>query len=126
MRRQFLIAALIFAGARCAWSAETVRPVTLPDLSIFPQLFVGVPLVLEQVELEWRIVKEFDYYCLGISVKEGRGAAGRWSAGSTSPPSEQAAGHRRCRGAARPGAARQDGARHGLPGEDLVHGGAGG
>ncbi|HOE26305.1 MAG TPA: hypothetical protein PK696_01240 [bacterium] len=86
MRRQFLIAALIFAGARCAWSAETVRPVTLPDLSIFPQLFVGVPLVLEQVELEWRIVKEFDYYCLGISVKEGERSRRAMERGEYVPP----------------------------------------
>ena len=86
MRRLLCLTAAMCAVAHCARSAETVRMVSLPDLSNFPQLYVGVPLVLDQVELDWKIVKEFGYYCVGLAVKEGERSNRAIERGEYIPP----------------------------------------
>jgi len=86
MRRLVCLLAVICAGAHPACSADAVVPVSLPDVISFPELYRGVPISLNQVELDWKMIKEFDYYCLGLAVKEGERNRRAQDRGEYTPP----------------------------------------
>lgn len=73
-------------AARETRPAEATIPVSLPDVNNFPELYRGVPITLEDVELQWKIVKEFDYYCLDLTVKEGERNRRAQERGEYTPP----------------------------------------
>jgi len=86
MRRLVCLLAAICAGVRLAYSAEALIPVSLPDVNNFPELYHGIPISLDQVELDWKMIKEFDYYCLGLAVKEGERNRRAQDRGEYTPP----------------------------------------
>ncbi|MEI6634772.1 MAG: hypothetical protein WCP22_13285 [Chlamydiota bacterium] len=86
MRHRACVLAAIFAGGHLAYSADAVVPVLLPDVSNFPELYRGIPISLDQVELDWKMIKEFDYYCLSLAVKEGERNRRAQDRGEYTPP----------------------------------------
>lgn len=99
-RRLLFLMAAVCAGARAACAADAALPaavsstgstdvvvsVSLPDANNFPELYRGVPLSLEDVELNWKMIKEFDYYCLDLTVKEGERNRRSQERGEYTPP----------------------------------------
>ena len=86
MRHRVCMLAAIFAGAHLAYSADALIPVNLPDVNNSPELYRGIPISLDQVELDWKMIKEFDYYCLGLAVKEGERNRRAQDRGEYTPP----------------------------------------
>jgi hypothetical protein len=66
--------------------AEAAVLASLPDVNNYPELYSGIPIALEDVELQWKVVKEFDYYCLDITVKEGERNRRAMERGEYIPP----------------------------------------
>lgn len=66
--------------------AEAAVLASLPDVNNYPELYSGIPIALEDVELQWKVVKEFDYYCLDLTVKEGERNRRAMERGEYIPP----------------------------------------
>ena len=43
--------------------------VSLQDVNNFPELYVGSPIEIEQVNLEGRMKKDMGFYCLGVEAR---------------------------------------------------------
>ena len=70
-RRWLCVSGMVLISASFAFAEK----VSLQDVNVFPELYMGAPLEVEGVNLDGKMKKDMGFYCLGVGVRGAAAAA---------------------------------------------------